>query len=294
LSVDKLIGDHAQSVRLGQQRGFPDFDITFDHDWTGGRVRGTNAPVSQEPKSQDPAPAAEVEWLVSDALVPYETALAVMDARAAAIAGGTASELVWLLEHPPIYTAGTSARPADLLQPERFPVHAAGRGGQYTYHGPGQRIAYVMLDVRRRGGDVRRFVTALETWIIDTLAAFGVRGETRADRVGVWVARPEKGPGAEDKIAAIGIRIRRWVSLHGLSLNVEPDLEHFSGIVPCGISRHGVTSLADLGRIMSMPEVDMALEAAFVARLGPVRRVASVPELMAAARPRDDATAEGG
>jgi lipoyl(octanoyl) transferase len=220
-----------------------------------------------------------VEWLVSDGLVAYETALAVMDARAAAVAAGTRSELVWLLEHPPLYTAGTSARSEDLLQPDRFPVHAAGRGGQYTYHGPGQRIAYVMLDVRRRGSDVRAFVSALEGWIIATLDAFGVRGETRTDRVGVWVARPEKGPGMEDKIAAIGIRLRRWVSLHGLSLNVEPDLEHFAGIVPCGISGHGVTSLADLGRIVSMAEVDMALEAAFVARLGPVRRVVDVPEL---------------
>jgi lipoyl(octanoyl) transferase len=162
-------------------------------------------------------------------------------------------------------------------------VHQAGRGGQYTYHGPGQRIAYVMLDVRRRGGDVRAFVSGLEGWIIDTLAAFGVRGETRPDRVGVWVARPEKGAGAEDKIAAIGIRIRRWVSLHGLSLNVEPDLEHFSGIVPCGINGHGVTSLADLGRIVTMPEVDMALEAAFVIRFGPVVRVAAIPEAGATA-----------
>jgi lipoyl(octanoyl) transferase len=226
----------------------------------------------------DPAP---VEWLVSDALIPYETALDLMDRRAAAVAAGGAAELVWLLEHPPLYTAGTSAKPADLLEPSRFPVHKAGRGGQFTYHGPGQRIAYVMLDVRRRGADVRAFVSSLEGWIIDTLASFGVRGETRADRVGVWVVRPENGPGAEDKIAAIGIRLRRWVSLHGLSLNVEPDLEHFSGIVPCGISGHGVTSLVDLGRIVSMPEVDMALEAAFVARFGPIVRVDTVPELQA-------------
>jgi lipoyl(octanoyl) transferase len=221
-----------------------------------------------------------VEWLIMDTAVPYETALAVMDARAAAVAAGTASELVWLLEHPPLYTAGTSAKAHDLLAPDRFPVFNAGRGGQYTYHGPGQRIVYVMLDVKRRGGDVRAFVSDLEGWIIDTLAAFGVKGETRADRVGVWVARPEKSPGVEDKIAAIGIRLRRWVSLHGLSLNVEPDLEHFSGIVPCGIAGHGVTSLADLGRIVSMPEVDMALEAAFRARFGdPIARVATVPEL---------------
>lgn len=221
-----------------------------------------------------------VEWLVSDDLVPYPDALAVMDQRAAAIAAGTAAELVWLLEHPPLYTAGTSAKPKDLVAPDRFPVFEAGRGGQFTYHGPGQRIAYVMLDVRRRGGDVRAFVSSLEGWIIDTLAAFGVKGETRPDRVGVWVARPEKTAGAEDKIAAIGIRLRRWVSLHGLSLNVEPDLEHFSGIVPCGIvgGGLGVTSLADLGRIVTMPEVDMALQQAFTARFGPVSRVARVPE----------------
>ena len=226
---------------------------------------------------------APVEWLISDALVPYEIALRVMDQRAAAVAGGTAPELVWLLEHPPLYTAGTSARPADLLTPDRFPVHNVGRGGQFTYHGPGQRIAYVMLDVKRRGADVRAFVSSLEAWITDTLAAFGVKGETRPDRVGVWVARPEKTPGAEDKIAAIGIRLRRWVSLHGLSLNVEPDLEHFSGIVPCGITGYGVTSLVDLGRVVTMPEVDMALEAAFVERFGPVTRVAHVPELAATA-----------
>lgn len=222
---------------------------------------------------------AAVEWLISDRLVDYETALSVMDRRAAAVAAGAAAELVWLLEHPPLYTAGTSARREDLLAPDRFPVYQAGRGGQYTYHGPGQRIAYVMLDVKRRGGDVRAFVSALEGWLIDTLDAFGVRGETRPDRVGVWVARPERGAGVEDKIAAIGIRLRRWVSLHGLALNVEPDLEHFSGIVPCGIAAHGVTSLTDLGRVVSMPEVDMALEAAFARRFGEVVRVASVPEL---------------
>lgn len=225
------------------------------------------------------AAAKSVEWLVSDTPVPYEVALDVMDRRVAAIASGEAAELVWLLEHPPLYTAGTSAKPADLLAPDRFPVFKAGRGGQFTYHGPGQRIAYVMLDVRRRSADVRAFVTSLEGWIIDTLEAFGVRGEIRPDRVGVWVSRPEKGEGAEDKIAAIGIRLRRWISLHGLSLNVEPDLEHFSGIVPCGIAGHGVTSLADLGRIISMPEVDMALEAAFIDRFGPIMRVEGVPEL---------------
>jgi lipoyl(octanoyl) transferase len=228
--------------------------------------------------SQDP-PAKPVEWFVSDAPVAYVTALAIMDARVAAIAEGRAAELVWLLEHPPLYTAGTSARPADLLSPDRFPVHATGRGGQYTYHGPGQRIAYVMLDARRRCNDVRAFVGALEAWIIATLAEFGVRGETRPDRVGVWVRRPEKAPGAEDKIAAIGIRLRRWISLHGLSLNVEPDLEHFSGIVPCGIAGHGVTSLADLGHIVAIPEVDMALRQAFEATFGPTIGIATLPEL---------------
>jgi len=220
-----------------------------------------------------------VEWFVSDAPVPYEAALAVMDARAGAVAEGRAAELVWLLEHPPLYTAGTSARLSDLLAPNRFPVYSAGRGGQYTYHGPGQRIAYVMLDARRRSGDVRAFVGALERWIIATLADFGVRGETRPDRVGVWVRRPEKGAQAEDKIAAIGIRLRRWISLHGLSLNVEPDLEHFSGIVPCGIAGHGVTSLADLGLVVAMAEVDMALRRAFESTFGPTRRVDALPEL---------------
>ncbi len=220
-----------------------------------------------------------VEWLISDVPVAYATALALMDARVAAISAGERRELVWLLEHPPLYTAGTSAKPADLLAPDRFPVHAAGRGGQFTYHGPGQRIAYVMLDVKQRSGDVRAFVAALEAWLIDTLDAFGVRGELRPGRVGVWVARPELGPDVEDKVAALGIRLRRWISLHGVSLNVEPDLEHFKGIVPCGIRGHGVTSLADLGRVVAMPEVDMALEAAFIRRFGPVERVASVPEL---------------
>ena len=220
-----------------------------------------------------------VEWLISDRPIAYATALAVMDGRAAAVRDGRAAELVWLLEHPPLYTAGTSAKPQDLLTPDRFPVHVAGRGGQFTYHGPGQRVAYVMLDVKRRGGDVRVFVGQLEAWIIATLAAFAVKGEIRPDRVGVWVRRPERGAGVEDKIAAIGIRLRRWVSLHGLCLNVEPDLEHFSGIVPCGIAGYGVTSLADLGRVVSMPEVDMALAAAFGATFGLLTRVDSIPEL---------------
>ena len=218
-------------------------------------------------------PARIVDWAVSDMPVPYEAALAFMEERIEQIASGTAPELIWLLEHPPIYTAGTSAQPADLLQPDRFPVFETGRGGQYTYHGPGQRIAYVMLDLRARGRDVRGLITLLEDWIIHTLAAFNVKGEVRPDRVGVWVARPDRGAGAEDKIAAIGLRLRHWISFHGLSINVEPDLEHFSGIVPCGVSQHGVTSLADLGLVVSMPNVDMALAAAFERAVGPVRRV---------------------
>jgi lipoyl(octanoyl) transferase len=211
-----------------------------------------------------PPGSAPVEWLVSDALVDYDSALAAMTARAAAIARGEAPELVWLLEHPALYTAGTSARPGELLE-ARFPVYTAGRGGQFTYHGPGQRVGYVMLDLKRRAPDVRRFVATLEEWIVRTLAAFNVRGERRDDRIGVWVRRPDKGEGFEDKIAAIGIRVRQWVTLHGFALNVEPNLSHFSGIVPCGVSepRYGVTSLADLGITATMPEVDMALRAAF-------------------------------
>jgi lipoyl(octanoyl) transferase len=210
-----------------------------------------------------------VGWLVAPEPVPYPEALAFMEARAKAIAEGTAGELIWLLEHPPLYTAGTSAKAVDLVAPDRFPVYEAGRGGQYTYHGPGQRVAYVMLDVRRRGGDVRAFVCDLEGWMIDTLAIFGVTGERRPDRIGVWVPRPERGAAIEDKIGAIGIRLRRWVSFHGISLNVAPDLEHFSGIVPCGVQAHGVTSLADLGVTASMADVDAALRAAFERRFGP-------------------------
>jgi lipoyl(octanoyl) transferase len=209
-----------------------------------------------------------VGWLVAAEPAPYPEALAFMEARAKAIAEGTAGELIWLLEHPPLYTAGTSAKAVDLVAPDRFPVYDAGRGGQYTYHGPGQRVAYVMLDVRRRGGDVRAFVCDLEAWLIDTLATFGVTGERRSGRIGVWVRRPERGPEVEDKIAAIGIRLRRWVSFHGISLNVAPDLEHFSGIVPCGVQAHGVTSLADLGIPATMAEVDAALRVAFERRFG--------------------------
>ena len=204
-----------------------------------------------------------VEWAIADAPVDYQEASAEMDARVAAIASGEARERVWLLEHPPLYTAGTSARDGDLMEPNRFPVFRSGRGGQFTYHGPGQRVAYVMLDLNRRTPDLRRYVAALEAWLIATLAGFNIRGERREDRVGVWVRRPDKGDLAEDKIAAIGIRVRQWVTLHGISLNVEPDLSHFSGIVPCGVRGQGVTSLVDLGIPVTMPEVDSALRAAF-------------------------------
>lgn len=218
------------------------------------------------------------EWRVSDALVPYPAALAEMRRRAAAIAEGSEGECVWLLEHPPLYTAGTSAVPDDLLEPDRFPVYDAGRGGQYTYHGPGQRVAYTMLDLRERGRDVRCFVNGLEGVIIDTLAAFNIRGERREGRVGVWVARPDKGPGREDKIAAIGVRVSRWVSFHGIAINVAPDLAHFAGIVPCGISDQGVTSFEDLGQLVSLPEVDMVLRRAFEHRFG--ASTASVPQAL--------------
>jgi lipoyl(octanoyl) transferase len=212
-----------------------------------------------------------VEWRISDSPVDYLEAVAAMEARAAAIASGEARELVWLLEHPPLYTSGTSGKADDLLDP-RFPLFATGRGGQVTYHGPGQRVAYVMLDLKRRRPDVRAYVAALEEWIIRTLAAFNVRGERREDRVGVWVRRPDKGAGSEDKIAAIGVRLKRWVSFHGIAINVEPDLSHFSAIVPCGVAdpRYGVTSLVDLGHPLSLADVDVALKQAFEAVFGPV------------------------
>ncbi|WP_373636597.1 lipoyl(octanoyl) transferase LipB [Yoonia sp. BS5-3] len=209
-----------------------------------------------------------VEWIISDGLTEYDQALTFMENRVAGIIGGTADECIWLLEHPPLYTAGTSANAADLIDPNRFPVHEARRGGEYTYHGPGQRVAYVMLDVGKRGRDVRQFVKDLENWVIATLETFNVKGEIREGRVGVWVQRPEKPPQpdgspAEDKIAALGIRLRKWVSFHGLSINVEPDLGHFDGIVPCGISDHGVTSLVDLGLPVTMEDVDVALRHTF-------------------------------
>jgi lipoyl(octanoyl) transferase len=210
------------------------------------------------------SPTNPVEWQIAPGPVDYPDALAAMETRVAAISAGSAGELVWLLEHPPLYTGGTSARAGDLLD-ARFPVFETGRGGQYTYHGPGQRIAYVMLDLKQRRPDVRVFVASLEEWIIRTLAAFNVVGERREDRVGVWVKRPDKGAGHEDKIAAIGIRLKRWVSLHGIAINVEPDLTHFSGIVPCGVAdpRYGVTSLVDLGLPVTMDDLDIALKQAF-------------------------------
>ena len=209
-----------------------------------------------------------VEWIITDGLTDYATALAWMETRADAIAQGTAPEAIWLLEHPPLYTAGTSADAADLTDPDRFPVHQARRGGQYTYHGPGQRVVYVLLDVGKRGRDVRLFVQQLETWVITALAQFNVTGEIRAGRVGVWVARPDRPPlpdgtPRDDKIAAIGIRLRKWVSFHGLSINHDPDLTHFDGIVPCGITGHGVTSLIDLGLPVTMDDLDVALKHGF-------------------------------
>jgi len=224
--------------------------------------------------------APPVEWRVRDVLIPYERAVAQMDARVEAIARGEASELAWLIEHPPLYTAGTSADFADLIE-ARFPVHRTGRGGQFTYHGPGQRVVYVMLDLKRRKPDIRCYVASLEEWLIRTLRRFQVRGERREDRIGVWVRRPERGAGHEDKIAAIGVRVRRFVTLHGVSLNIDPDLTHFAGIVPCGVSepRYGVTSLVDLGVPVSMPEVDMALRAEFEAVFGKTEDGRQMPDV---------------
>src|SRR5450432_1004922 len=225
-----------------------------------------------------PAGGGAVEWRVSSAPVHYPEAVSAMEARVAAIADGEAPELVWLLEHPPLYTSGTSGKDADLLDP-RFPLFSTGRGGQLTYHGPGQRVAYLMLDLKRRRPDVRAYVAALEQWIIGTLAAFNVRGERREDRVGVWVKRPDKGAGFEDKIAAIGMRVRRWVSFHGIAINVEPDLAHFSAIVPCGVAdpRFGVTSLVDLGHPVTMADVDVALRRAFANVFGAIEAQVSEP-----------------
>jgi lipoyl(octanoyl) transferase len=233
-------------------------------DLQGGATRRLDIQIHLLPGDSLRPEARFPEWRVSAGLTDYETALAAMETRAAAIAGRESPELVWLLEHPPLYTAGTSAKAHELLA-ARFPVYQAGRGGQFTYHGPGQRIGYVMLDLRRRGPDVRRFVSGLEQWIIRALAAFDIVGERRAGRIGVWVRRPDKGAGCEDKIAAIGVRIKRWVTLHGIAINVACELSHYAGIVPCGISepRYGVTSLADLGRAISMGELDAALRREF-------------------------------
>lgn len=227
-------------------------------------------PLSLLPKLRRPD-GAPVQWAVSPGYIDYPDAVAAMEARAAAIAEGAAPELVWLLEHPPLYTAGVSSKDDDLLTPDRFPVHRTGRGGQFTYHGPGQRVAYVMLDLNARGRDVRTFVRGLEQWIIGALGQFNVPADVRDGRVGVWVER--KGPGwsREDKIAAIGVKVRKWVSFHGISLNVEPNLDHFGGIVPCGISEHGVTSLVDLGVLATMDEADAALKSSFEAIFGAVQ-----------------------
>lgn len=220
-----------------------------------------------------------VEWITTEGLTDYQEAVDFMEARASAIAAGEAEECIWLVEHPPLYTAGTSAKIDDLTDPDRFPVHTSKRGGQYTYHGPGQRVAYVMLNVGKRGHDVRKFVQQLEQWVINTLDEFNLKGEIRCGRVGVWVERPDKpktitGQIAEDKIAAIGIRLRKWVSFHGISINVEPDLSHFDGIVPCGITEFGVTSLVDLGLPVTMADLDLALERQFTAMFGdtPVKK----------------------
>jgi lipoyl(octanoyl) transferase len=252
-------GSHGQTAAIGPYRA-----ATHQTD-----VRPLDtAATSVTPPTMRRTDGAPVEWVISDARVPYADAVAAMDAQVAAIRAGEAAERVWLIEHPPLYTAGTSARPEDLLETGRFPVFQSGRGGQYTYHGPGQRVAYVMLDLERRQQDIRRYVSALEDWLIATLGAFNVRATRRPDAVGIWVPRPDKGEGRADKIAAIGIRIRRWVTFHGVAINVDPALEHFSGIVPCGIRTEGVTSLADLGIMVTMPEVDAVLRREFEAMFG--------------------------
>ena len=235
-------------------------------------------PLSLAENRLIPSDGVPVEWAVSSRLVPYDEAVAFMEARVAEIAAGEASEMVWLLEHPPLYTAGVSSKDDDLLDAGRFPVHRSGRGGQFTYHGPGQRVAYVMLDLNRRGRDVRAFVRGLERWIIGALDRFGVQAGVREGRVGVWVERKGAGWSREAKIAAIGVKVRKWVSFHGISLNVEPDLDHFSGIVPCGIAEHGVTSLVDLGVLATMDEADAALRSAFEAVFGPVQ-TADAPDI---------------
>ena len=248
--------------------------------WLGDKGKmNTNEPQNirlavQPPQSLLHPAGQAVEWLITDAPVPYDVALARMEAHVEAMIHHQAPERVWLLEHPPIYTSGTSADPADVLQ-SRFPVFTTGRGGQLTYHGPGQRVCYVMLDLRARGQDLRRFIACLEGWIIESLARFNIRGERREDRVGVWVKRPDKGVLHEDKIAAIGIRVRQWVTFHGISLNIDPDLDHFSGIVPCGVANpaFGVTSFTDLGHVMLMSEADSVLRSVFEELFGPTSTV---------------------
>lgn len=235
----------------------------------------TGDPLCQTGTKLHRADGHAVDWVISDTPVDYPEALDAMRARAAAIAAGDANEAIWLLEHPPLYTAGTSAVATDLVAP-RFPVHDAGRGGQYTYHGPGQRVAYVMLDLTRRGRDIRCLVQGLEGWVIDTLAAYNITGERRPGRVGVWVQRPDKGAGREDKLAAIGVRVSKWVTFHGISLNIDPDLGHYDGIVPCGIADQGVTSFEDLGQLVSMAEVDSVLRSAFEKRFGRTRSMTTL------------------
>jgi lipoyl(octanoyl) transferase len=229
--------------------------------------------VQEQPSKTSIAAAPPVDWAISNGYVDYDLALKLMSRRTAAIREGKARELVWLLEHPPLYTAGTSAKDEDLLDPNGLPVFRTARGGQFTYHGPGQRVAYIMLDLEMRGRDIREFITRLETWLIKTLADFNVTGEIRRDRVGIWVKRPNRGRMVEDKIAAIGLRVSRWVSSHGIALNVDPDLSRYQGIVPCGIRDHGVTSLADLGLPVSMYDVDVALRAQFQRIFGPTRHI---------------------
>ena len=239
-----------------------------------------NDRLSLAPLKPATAEATPVEWRVERSPVGYAEAVAAMEARAASIAGGEACELVWLVEHPALFTAGTGARGEDLAGTERFPVHAAGRGGRLTDHGPGQRVGYAMLDLKQLGADVRRYVLALEEWIITALAHFEVKGERRADRIGVWVKRPDKGEGYEDKIAALGIRVKRWVTLHGISLNVAPDLSHYGGILACGVGQQkwGVTSLTDLGIDAKMSDVDIALRASFEEIFGPIEAASQIRE----------------
>ena len=236
-----------------------------------------NLPASKQHRAMV-RPIGRAQWHIEPGLAAYDETVRQMEARVAAIRAGTACELIWLVEHPPLYTAGTSAHPRDLLNPTRFRVHATGRGGQYTYHGPGQRVVYIMLDLAQRGRDVRTFVHELEGWMIDVLAQFGIAGTLREDRVGVWVRRKIDGVEREDKIGAIGIRVRRWVSYHGMALNISPDLEHFSGIVPCGITQAGVTSLHDLGVNVSMSEVDQVLHAHFERRFGALMSATPPPD----------------